>query len=195
MYDLDTDAAESLAARFQALADPNRVFIVGLLARRAHFGEELAEVLGVKQATVSHHLQKLKHAGLVSSEKQSPYVLYRLRTEGLDELTVTLGSPLDLTEILQLPDENTISERVLRELIDDDGRLRTLPTQRRARAVVTRWLAQKFETGRIYPEREIHRVLLQVHDDCEELRRMLVDAGWFQRSGSVYRRIEEVEVE
>ena len=43
----------------KALADANRLKIVGLLARRPYSGEELAALLDLKPSTVSHHLSKL----------------------------------------------------------------------------------------------------------------------------------------
>ncbi len=44
---------------YKALADANRLKIVGLLANRAYSVEELAALLKLKPSTVSHHLAKL----------------------------------------------------------------------------------------------------------------------------------------
>jgi biotin operon repressor len=188
------DAAD-LASRFAALADESRIRLLGLLARRPHYGEELAEFLGLSPATISHHLRRLREVGLVRAEKQSPYVLYWLRDEPLTELGLTLRSVSDLPEALGLPTEEELSAHILRRLLDENDRLHEIPTQRRQRSVLLRHLAHHFETGRIYPEREIRRVLLQFHDDSETLMELMIDAGWLQRSGSVFRRLEEVESE
>jgi biotin operon repressor len=185
--------SQELAARCAALADESRLRLVALLARRPHFGEELAELLGLKPATISHHLRRLREVGLVRAEKQSPYVLYRLHRAPLTELAALLGRPGELAAQMGLPSEEELSEHILRGLLDDEGRLRAIPRQRRHRAVLLRFLARHFDTGRIYPEREIRRVLLRFHDDPQALLDLLLQTGWLQRSGSVLRRLEEVE--
>jgi biotin operon repressor len=182
-----------LAARFAALGDESRLRLVALLGRRPHYGEELAEFLGLSPATISHHLRRLREVGLVRTEKHSPYVLYRLQTEPLAELGGLLGEPRALADTLGLASEEELSERILRQLLDEEQRLREIPRQRRPRTVLLRFLAGHFDTGRIYPEREIRRVLLQFFDEPDILLRMLVDAGWLQRSGHVLRRLEEVD--
>ncbi len=50
---------ETLLAFFKALADKNRLKIVGVLAQKETSVEELAVVLGISPSTVSHHLSKL----------------------------------------------------------------------------------------------------------------------------------------
>lgn len=182
-----------LAALFAALADENRVRLVALLARRPHYGEELAEFLGLSPATISHHLRRLREVGLVRREKQSPYVLYRMRTTRLTETVRVLGQLPALAAALGLPSEEELSDHVLRRMLDEDRRVKEIPRQRRQRSVLLRFLAGQFDTGRIYPEREIRRVLLEFSDDPDALLQLLLRTGWLQRSGSVLRRIEEVE--
>ena len=60
--------SEELVTFFKALADKNRLKIVGLLAEKSYSVEELATLLGLKPPTVSHHLAKLVDVGLVSRE-------------------------------------------------------------------------------------------------------------------------------
>jgi DNA-binding transcriptional ArsR family regulator len=186
---------ERTAQCLQAIADESRLLLLALLARRPHYGEELAEFLNLTPATISHHLRKLREASLVRAEKQSPYVLYRLDRERLAELLALLEPVSELHERLGLPSEEELSNHILRKLLDHEDRIKEIPSRRRQRAVLLRWLAKHFETGRIYPEREVHRVLLQFHDDSESLRKALLDMGWFQQAGGVYRRLEEVDHE
>ena len=58
---------------FKALADENRLKIVGLLANGTRTVEEVAAVLGVSPSTASHHLAKLAKAGLVSATPDGHY--------------------------------------------------------------------------------------------------------------------------
>ena len=52
---------------FKALADETRLKMAALLASKPRSGEQLAELLSIKAATVSHHLSKLADAELVTS--------------------------------------------------------------------------------------------------------------------------------
>lgn len=80
--------AGATAALFRALADPNRVRIVHLLATSP--GPvcvcDLTEPLGIGQPTVSHHLRKLLDAGLVRREARGTWAYYSLDGDALDRL-------------------------------------------------------------------------------------------------------------
>ena len=62
---LSTEEMKALVVIGRALADPTRIRILGLLAERPMYGQELAQVLDVKPPTVSHHMEPLVNAGLV----------------------------------------------------------------------------------------------------------------------------------
>jgi ArsR family transcriptional regulator, arsenate/arsenite/antimonite-responsive transcriptional repressor len=80
--------AGATAALFKALADPNRVRIVHLLATSP--GPvcvcDLTEPLGIGQPTVSHHLRKLLDAGLVRREARGTWAYYSLDGDALHRL-------------------------------------------------------------------------------------------------------------
>lgn len=62
----------------KALADENRIRMINLLRNGELCVCEIEAVLGAKQSNVSRHLNKLKVAGLITSEKKSQWVYYRL---------------------------------------------------------------------------------------------------------------------
>jgi hypothetical protein len=82
---------------------------------------------------------------------------------------------------------------VLRRHVDEDGRIGELPTSRRPRAVILRWVASHLDTDRLYQERELRHVLLAFSGHPDSLRDALSEIGWLQHSGGVYRRVEEVD--
>jgi len=84
---LDNEAAELVARRFRALADPTRLRILDLLRRReeASVGE-ITAVLGSSQQNVSKHLAALHAEGFVSRRKQGTSSLYRISDPGVLEL-------------------------------------------------------------------------------------------------------------
>jgi DNA-binding transcriptional ArsR family regulator len=73
----------TLLEALKALADENRLKILALLSQSPHTGEQLAVLLDLGPSTVSHHLARLRHAGLVSAEAESYYSVYRLRADAL----------------------------------------------------------------------------------------------------------------
>jgi ArsR family transcriptional regulator len=87
-------AARRLAASFRALADPARLRLVSLIQSQPG-GEacvcHLVTPLGLSQPTVTHHLQVLHRAGLLTREKRGVWVHYRVVREALDALRATLG--------------------------------------------------------------------------------------------------------
>jgi len=94
---LDERVARSLAARFKALSDPNRVAIVNRLAGADDVCVcDFIGTLGLAQPTVSHHLKVLREAGLVEvARKRGTWVYYRLVPEAVEELAFALGGPVE----------------------------------------------------------------------------------------------------
>ena len=85
-----TDATSELLQFFKALADETRLKVAGLLAREAYSGEQLALMLDVKPATISHHLAKLTEAGLVRVERQGHALMYALRLDAIHAMAERL---------------------------------------------------------------------------------------------------------
>ena len=77
---LDADQAETASAMFKALGDPVRLRIFSLIASSPGGEACVCDVLdvGVSQPTVSHHLKKLREAGLLTSRKQGTWVYYQV---------------------------------------------------------------------------------------------------------------------
>ena len=73
--------AEGRAALIKALADPTRLTIVASLAKATSpiCICDFTAGLDLTQPTISHHMAKLKEAGLVESEKRGIWIYYRLR--------------------------------------------------------------------------------------------------------------------
>jgi ArsR family transcriptional regulator, arsenate/arsenite/antimonite-responsive transcriptional repressor len=80
---LADDHAERVAAVFRVLADPTRVQMLHLLkaATEPLCVCDFTAAFDLGQPTVSHHLAKLKEAGLVSSFRRGVWSFYQLRQE------------------------------------------------------------------------------------------------------------------
>src|SRR6202158_5422905 len=79
--DLKESWANDTSELMKALADPTRLTMVASLwkADAPICICDFTAGLGLSQPTISHHMAKLKEAGLVESEKEGIWVYYRLR--------------------------------------------------------------------------------------------------------------------
>src|SRR4026208_1074123 len=69
---------ELIAQVAQAIANPHRLELLDLLVQAPRTVEQLAEASTLSIANASQHLQRLKRAGLVRSERQGTSMRYRL---------------------------------------------------------------------------------------------------------------------
>lgn len=85
--------AEHLATLFKALADPTRVQMLYLLkaATEPICVCDFTAAFDLGQPTVSHHLGKLKEAGLVASFKRGVWSFYTLRQDLPEMARATLA--------------------------------------------------------------------------------------------------------
>lgn len=91
---IERAAAEALATRLGAVADPVRLQVLSIIAN-APSGEvcacDFVEPLGKSQPTVSHHLKVLAEAGLVEGDKRGRWIWYRLGKDAVGSLAGALG--------------------------------------------------------------------------------------------------------
>ncbi|MBO6571848.1 winged helix-turn-helix transcriptional regulator [bacterium] len=72
---------------FKALNDSTRRQILDLLKEKDLTAGEIAEAFDISKPSISHHLDLLKNAGLVSSERDGQFIVYSLDTTALEEAT------------------------------------------------------------------------------------------------------------
>lgn len=173
---------------FKALADPTRLQLLGLLSVHERSVAELAEALAVTAPTVSHHLSRLKQLGLVAVRADGTSRHYRLDENALRELAQRILETGTLSSIGDDTDLDAEDRRIVRGFLRD-GRLTTIPSQRKKRAAVLRMLAGHFDPSRTYTEAEANEIIAVWHDDVATLRRELVMARWLRRDrrGTSYR--------
>lgn len=80
---VDGDWAAETSALMKALADPTRLTMVAALwkADQPICICDFTASLDLSQPTISHHMAKLKDAGLVDSEKDGIWMYHRLRKD------------------------------------------------------------------------------------------------------------------
>ncbi|MEV5010467.1 metalloregulator ArsR/SmtB family transcription factor [Streptomyces sp. NPDC056159] len=91
--ELSEEDSARMAAMFKALSDPVRLRLFSRVA--SHPGGEACvcdiQDVGVSQPTVSHHLKKLREAGLLTSERRGTWVYYRVEPGVLAAMAALLS--------------------------------------------------------------------------------------------------------
>lgn len=81
---------EQFALIAKAMSSGNRLEMLEFLAQCEYSVEDLSKVMDLSVANTSHHLQQLRHAGLVTTRKEGQRVFYRLNGEDVIELVGSL---------------------------------------------------------------------------------------------------------
>ncbi|PHI19287.1 transcriptional regulator [Lewinellaceae bacterium SD302] len=71
---------------FKALSDPTRRDILALLREKDRSAGEIADHFAISKPSISHHLDLLKRADLVSAERKGKQRIYSLNTSIIDEI-------------------------------------------------------------------------------------------------------------
>jgi len=84
-----TEQVAKFADMFSAMGTEARLRIMQLLLSAHPDGlvvSEIQEEMDIPNSTLSHHLDKLKHEGLVQVRRESTFLRYTADTDGLQQL-------------------------------------------------------------------------------------------------------------
>jgi DNA-binding transcriptional ArsR family regulator len=179
---------EELVDFLKVLADRSRLRILGLLSEREYTVREMASVLGLKEPTVSLHLNMLKSRELVMMRKEGTSHFYSLSQESVFALLKEVAQKAN-TGLEEDPNSSEFERHVLQHFFSE-GQLREIPVRRSKQLVVLRRLAQEFTAGDLYSEKVVNETLKRFHPDCASLRRLLVDYRLMARKNGFYWRLE-----
>lgn len=173
----------------KTVADENRLTMIGLMGVQERTVGEMAGLLDLSEPTVSHHVSKLRGAGLLLLRMDGNQRFYRTNPARLEQFrryAAEIGTLPDDTqqtadnawiEALDLPEDD---KQVLRTYTSG-GRLVQIPTREKRWLVILRWLVTLFEPGARYTEKEVNAILTRVNADYALLRRDLVEYGFMRR--------------
>ena len=83
---LDERTAAHLAEIFSALSDPSRIRIISALMSGEMNVGSLAEMVGISESAISHHLRGLRQMRIVRARKEGRQVFYALEDEHIADL-------------------------------------------------------------------------------------------------------------
>jgi len=83
---LDEYTAALLAEIFSALSDPSRIRIISALTEGEMNVGKLAEMVGISESAISHHMRGLRQMRIVRARKEGRQVFYALEDEHITDL-------------------------------------------------------------------------------------------------------------
>jgi len=199
---------EYLLVQLKAFADKSRLTLINHLSAGEMTVGALAVKMELSEPTVSHHLTRLREAGLVSLRMAGNQRFYAINPKGLDlfkqlassietiieqyntsiAATIPVPAPPSAEDWISALGWDEWDQQVLRKNTVN-RQLTRLPNKRKKMAVIIRWLATLFQADKIYTEAEINDVLKAVYAaDYVSLRRDLIETGSLlrERSGGKY---------
>ncbi len=191
---METQDVSTPLRLLKVLAHESRLKLVGILANQECSVGELATLLKLKEPTVSHHLAKLKEIGLVGMRAEGNIHIYWLDSEALHGMTQKMFT----FEQIAAPPSDVAYEAWEQKLLNsflDGERLRDIPTSRKKRLVILKWLANQFARDVKYPEREVNELIKRHHPDYATLRRELIINRLMQREQGIYWRLPDPPLE
>lgn len=186
---LSEEQFEKLLRFFQVFGNESRLKIIGHLANGDRSVGELAELLGLKEPTISHHLADMKALGLVTVRPEGNLRIYHLDGKALERMGKDIFAQPNLAALVDARDL-TEEERILRTWVKN-GRIVDIPAQEKKKQIILRWVAEQIDPDRRWTEKEFSEWLSQFNEDYAFLRRYLVDNGYMAREKGIYWRVTE----
>ena len=159
------------------LSSPVRRRVVAALDLEAATTSELVRRLdGLPAKEVVESVERLQHAGVVEREGDRLRLVDDVFQRSVREAAAERSGDLN--------DEQT---RIFRRYFFRN-RLLQIPSEPWALDAVLDLVAEDFQPGVAYTEREVNTTLYGWHGDWAALRRLLVDTGRVARAAGIYRR-------
>lgn len=191
---------DQLVTFYKALGDPTRVRILAILASGPLHGQALAGKLGVTPPTITHHMAKLRDAGVVYERRDKNTIYFYLHEANLKRQSETILHVMEKAKETAddelLVDGTDVEERktqmalekmqVIRSFITPDGKLKQIPAQRKKKLIVFEYMVRGLEKGRKYAEKEINEYIKQFHDDYATIRREFIMNHYMYRENGIY---------
>ncbi|GGN97700.1 DUF2087 domain-containing protein [Saccharibacillus kuerlensis] len=88
----------------------------------------------------------------------------------------------------QAEKQRKLRDSVVRNFLDKEGRLTSIPAQLKKKLIILEHLAEKLEPERVYEEAEINAFIRLYHEDYATIRREFIVQGFMARENERYIR-------
>ncbi|MHC0038653.1 DUF2087 domain-containing protein [Pseudoneobacillus sp. C159] len=169
----------------KTMGDPTRLRILSLLSKGPLHGQALAGKLGLTPPTITHHLRKLRDINVVSERRDKNIIYFYLNQKVIQQY---LDAQLKLMEGKEtsMNEQNEEILKVIENFFTKDGKLKTIPAQRKKKLIVFEHILKGLEKGKKYPEKEINEYILKYHEDYATIRREFIMNHYMYRENGIY---------
>ncbi|WP_345241257.1 metalloregulator ArsR/SmtB family transcription factor [Pontibacillus salipaludis] len=171
----------------KVVGDPTRIRIISLLKQGPLHGQAIANKLGLKPPTITHHVAKLKQIGIVYQRRDKNTIYFYLDQKKLEysaNAILQLGEVTNVRPEMSVEDKDKLS--IVKNFFAPDGTLKQIPSQRKKKLVVLAYMIRGIETGKLYDEKEINEYIKQFHEDYATIRREWVMNHFMYRENNQY---------
>ncbi|WP_461610447.1 DUF2087 domain-containing protein [Cytobacillus kochii] len=176
-----------IVAFHKTMGDPTRIRIVYLLSKGPLHGQAIAGKLGLTPPTITHHLHKLRDINLVYTRREKNTVYYYLNEKIILHQAVTLEKIISQKEELEeMEQDNAYRKKVLDTFIQTDGKLKSIPAQRKKKLIIFEHMVKGLKKGVKYEEKEINEYIKNFHDDFATIRREFITNQYMYRENGIY---------
>jgi hypothetical protein len=169
-----------------AIANGDRLKILGILAGGEVTVEQLASEICLDSTTLGMQLAILGRAGLITTRKDAHRRLLSLRHQATSALEAWGRNRL-APDLARTDTVDSVPPSVRHFF--DGHRLKSFPARHSRKLDVLSVLIGDFDPEKDYSEADVNQILLERHPDFATLRRALIDEGMMNRAGGVYRRV------
>ncbi|CAG9608578.1 metalloregulator ArsR/SmtB family transcription factor [Pseudoneobacillus rhizosphaerae] len=169
----------------KTMGDPTRLRILSLLSNGPLHGQAIAGKLGLTAPTITHHLKKLRDINVVFERRDKNTIYFNLNHLVVKQHSEALKQLMEGKEI-SMVDQSDEKQKIIANFFTKDGKLKTIPAQRKKKLMVFEHLIKGIEKGKKYEEKEINEYILQFHDDYATIRREFIINHYMYRENGIY---------
>lgn len=171
---------------YKALGDKTRIKLLILLAAEEPLsGQQLAEKLGVTPPTISHHMNKLKEVSAIKEKREKNTIYYYLNEKDLKFFNESILKVMDRAK-KGMDVMGKQKEDIIKNFLLPDGRLKTIPAQRKKRLMIFEHMLEGVTLGKKYTEQEINEYIKKYHEDYATIRREFINNHYMYRENGIY---------
>jgi hypothetical protein len=169
----------------KTMGDPTRLRILTLLSSGPLHGQAIAGKLGLTAPTITHHLKKLRDINVVFERRDKNTIYFNLNHSVVKQHSEALKQLIEGKE-LTMVDQSEEKQKIIANFFTKDGKLKTIPAQRKKKLMVFEHIIKGIEKGRKYEEKEINEYILQFHEDYATIRREFIINHYMYRENGIY---------
>jgi hypothetical protein len=169
----------------KTMGDPTRLRILSLLSSGHLHGQAIAGKLGLTAPTITHHLKKLREINVVYERRDKNTIYFYLNQSVLKHHADALVQLVEGKD-MSVNEQSEERQKIIANFFTKDGKLKTIPAQRKKKLIIFEHLLKGIERGRKYEERELNEYILRFHEDYATIRREFIINQYMYREDSIY---------